>query len=94
MAVYMIGYDLVKPDHDYAPLYKALNEFSTSLHCLDSTWFIVSDQTAQEILNGLLVHVHPKHDRLIVTPLTVGSAWTVGLGKESSDWLHRHLPKK
>ena len=67
MAVFLISYDLRKPDYDYQPLYDALDEVSAS-HIQDSVWGINTSSSAKEVYEYLWQHMHNKKDRLFVVP--------------------------
>ena len=87
MTVYMIGYDKVGPNYDYAQLYAAIENLGSHLHILDSTWLIVSNKAATEIHTILVPHTH-QHDKLIVTE--VFGIVASGLKPEERAWLERH----
>ena len=63
MAVFIISYDLRKPDFDYKPLYAALNEIDAK-HIQDSVWGIRTTSTAEVVFDYLWQHMHNQQDRL------------------------------
>lgn len=67
MAVFIISYDLRKPDFDYKPLYAALNEIDAK-HIQDSVWGIRTTSTAEVVFDYLWQHMHNQQDRLFVVP--------------------------
>jgi len=69
MAVFIISYDLRKPDHDYKPLYAALGEINAT-HLQDSMWGVRTDSKAEVVFDYLWQYVHSEKDRLAVMQFT------------------------
>ncbi len=67
MAVFLISYDLRKPDYDYQPLYDALDEIGAK-HIQDSVWGIDTGDSAKVLFDYLWQHMHNEKDRLFVVP--------------------------
>jgi CRISPR/Cas system-associated endoribonuclease Cas2 len=67
MAVFLISYDLRKPDFDYDPLYDALAKIKAK-HIQDSVWGVNVNDTAKSVFNYLWQHMHNEKDRLFVVP--------------------------
>jgi len=65
MAVFLISYDLRKPDFNYEPLYGALREIKAT-RMQDSVWGAKSTCTAKEIYEFLWQYMHDQKDRLFV----------------------------
>lgn len=65
MAVYIISYDLRKPDYNYQPLYDALAEWGAK-HVQDSVWGLRTDASAEQVFDDLWKHTHNEKDRLFV----------------------------
>jgi hypothetical protein len=65
MAVFLISYDLRKPDFDYEPLYEALNKIKAK-HIQDSVWGIDTTSSAEVVYDYLWQHMHNARDRLFV----------------------------
>jgi hypothetical protein len=65
MAVFIISYDLRKPDHDYKPLYAAL-DYIGAKHIQDSVWGVRTTDNAETIFDYLWQHMHNERDRLFV----------------------------
>ena len=91
MATYLIGYDLNRSggDSSYGDLIKAIKEFATWWHHLDSTWIIKSTKTAVEIRDALTPFID-SNDELLVATLTGEAAWH-GFNNEASSWLKNNL---
>lgn len=66
--IYIVTYDLNKPGQDYKELYKAIESYK-SIRAMDSTWFIKSSKTAQQISDDLLKHID-ENDYLFVGEIT------------------------
>jgi hypothetical protein len=88
MKVYQISYDLRKK-RDYTSLYKRVLSYKTFYHALESSWIIVTDQTATQILD-FLAQATDTDDRLLVARLQGEAAWR-DLGDELSQWLKNQL---
>ena len=88
MKTYMIGYDL-HAGQNYAELEDAIKNLGNWWHCLDSTWLVKSNATAEQIRNVLQMHIH-SDDRLLVVQLIRDAAWT-GFTKQCADWLRENL---
>ena len=67
MAVFLISYDLRKPDFDYDPLYKALAAIKAK-HVQDSVWGVNTSSSAEVVFKYLWQHMHNEKDRLFVVP--------------------------
>jgi CRISPR/Cas system-associated endoribonuclease Cas2 len=67
MVVFIISYDLRKPDYDYQPLYDALDEIEAK-HIQDSIWAVRTDSSAIQIFDYLWRYMHNEKDRLFVVP--------------------------
>ena len=65
MAVFLISYDLRKPDFDYDPLYDALAKIKAN-HVQDSVWGVDTPSSAKVVFQYLLQHMHNEKDRLFV----------------------------
>lgn len=89
MSSYMIGYDLNKPGQDYTELHEAIKAYDNWWHYLDSTWIIVTNDSAAEVRDNLKVHID-SGDELLVAKLSGEAAWT-GFVKRGSDWLMEYL---
>ena len=89
MSSYIVSYDLSKPGQDYTKLYDAIKAYSWWWHYLDSTWVIVTDDSAVSIRDNLYTHMD-SNDELLVAKLTGTAAWN-GFEAKASDWLKEHL---
>jgi hypothetical protein len=65
MAVYIVSYDLRKPDYDYTPLYTALDKIKAK-HLQDSVWGVNTISSAEVVFDYLWQHMHNERDRLFV----------------------------
>jgi len=67
MSIFVISYDLRKPDYtedDYHDIYAELDVLGAK-HIQDSLWAVKSDKTCEDIFDALRQHMHSK-DRLLV----------------------------
>ncbi|WP_155499907.1 SinR family protein [Pseudomonas protegens] len=91
MAVFFIGYDLIKPGKDYSKIVPAIQKtFPNYWHCLDSTWLVNTNHTAQQIADYLLQFIDG-NDRLLVAPVSRGAVWTTSFNKGCQDWLRANM---
>jgi len=65
--VFIISYDLRKPDFDYDGLYEQLEALEAK-HIQDSVWAVRSNYSAGQLWNVLWKHMHSERDRLFVVP--------------------------
>lgn len=88
MKKYCISYDLRK-DRNYEELYKTIRAYRTYAHALESTWFVITNESAKEIRDKLM-KIIDKDDGLIVIEL--GEDWgSYGLGQNINDWLKKNI---
>lgn len=90
MKAYLIGYDLNKDGQDYKGLYEKIKELSSNnwWHCLDSTWIIKSNLTADQILEKLKPFIDA-NDHILVIEL--GSDFAGYLSEDCGNWLLKNL---
>ncbi|HZW94288.1 MAG TPA: hypothetical protein VFF64_15150 [Candidatus Eremiobacteraceae bacterium] len=74
MAVYLISYDLRKPDYNYKPLYEALDEIGAK-HVQDSVWGVDTDSSAPDVCDYLWQFLHNEKDRLFVVPFNKANGY-------------------
>src|SRR6476620_4497001 len=90
MAQYLIAYDLRRPEYEYGGLFDAIKAAgSTHWHSMNSTWIVVSTQSALHITNALWARMN-KNDKLLVIEVTDKAAWA-GFNENSSEWLKNNL---
>jgi len=88
MSVYLISYDLNKTGQDYASLYEAIKSLGDWAHYLESTWFVDTNYSADQIKDNLM-KIMDSNDNLFVTKIVYGYAgW---LKKDAWPWLSAHV---
>ena len=87
MACYIISYDLRK-DRDYESLYEAIKSYGTWAHITESTWAVVTSQTAVQVRDYLLSHMD-QDDGLFVVKSGIEAAWKNVICR--SQWLKDNL---
>jgi CRISPR/Cas system-associated endoribonuclease Cas2 len=65
MSVFLVSYDLRKPDYDYDPLYAALAKIKAK-HIQESVWGVNTTSSAEVVFDYLWQHMHNERDRLFV----------------------------
>jgi len=89
MNTYIVTYDLSGADSaDYEELYEALKAHAKWARITDSTWAIVSPDTASKIRDKLIA-VMGGEDRLFVVRTGGGAAWRNVRCR--NEWLKRNL---
>ena len=91
MAVFMIGYNLHPTQGEaHDDLLNAIQNVGTSSwHCLDLTWLVISDKTATQIQDELRPHIKDD-DQLLIMRYGKGAAW-FGFRGECWSWLKKTL---
>jgi hypothetical protein len=86
----LVGYDLHRPGQDYEELTKFLKGQSTWWHALDSTWIVVTSQSASELLAEIKRFIDANDEVLVMD--VKGDWWTsLNLPKEATDWLQKYV---
>lgn len=87
MPCYIISYD-IDAKSDYATLHAAIKSYKTWAKITESTWAVVSSQSAVDIRNHLF-GLLKEGDRLFVVKSGVEAAWQNTICK--SEWLKSYL---
>lgn len=89
MSIKQIAYDLRSPGQNYERLYAAIRSYGTYCHALDSTWLVLTGESADAVRTRLSRHLD-SNDGLLVAALTGEASWQ-GLSNEVSRWLQDQL---
>lgn len=87
---YIVSYDLCQPGRDYNLLYNALRTFPSWGKLTETTWAVVSKNSAVEIRNYLRLYMDVS-DRLIVIKSGQVAAWTQVIANNL--WVKENLVK-
>ena len=88
MARYIITYDLSAPGRNYDALYEGIKAYGTWGRITESSWAIVTSDTAATVRDNLS-QVVDSNDKLFVGTLSAPwASW--GLGKDIGDWLREN----
>ena len=87
MPCYIISLEL-KGRRDYEQLYSALKDFGTWARITESTWAIVTSDTAKELREHLMGFL-AEEDRIFIVKSGVEAAWKHVRCK--NEWLKKHL---
>jgi hypothetical protein len=87
---FAVNYDLkAKESPDYAGLFEALKASPNWWHYLESTWLIITEETATQVWNRISNHVH-KDDRVLIIEVRDRSqGW---LPEQAWDWIDQNVP--
>ena len=91
MAIYLVDLAPHAPNHDYGPLWQAMDKVDAR-RALDTTWFLETPQSVQELTAELAKALDPK-DRFLIVEVAVGAKWSaVRLEHDTGPWLKAHRP--
>jgi len=91
MKIFLISYDLSKPERDYESLITIINTFDKPIRILKSVWLIESNDTTTMIYDALRNHID-RDDTLFVCPLDFsGSVCSNLKDAKIKDWFNEHL---
>jgi hypothetical protein len=86
---FIIAYDINNGQpEDYNNVYAAIKEYGTWAHVTESTWAIVTTESAKEVRDKL-IEIMPTGSSLLVVISGNVAAWRNV--KCSNDWLKKHL---
>jgi hypothetical protein len=89
MTTYMVGYDLRAPGKKYDNLIAHLKTYSLWWHHLDSTWIIVTSDSATKVRDDCRAFID-SNDELLVAVISAPAAWW-GFNEAGSNWLKSNL---
>lgn len=89
MKCYIITYDLINGGN-YSKLHSSIKKYGTWAKITESTWAVVTSQSAKEIRDNLRL-VMNNDDRLFVIKSGGIAAWRKVICK--NEWLKKHLSK-
>lgn len=89
MSVYLITYDLNAPGKNYDKIFEAIKEASvggnTWWHHLDSTWFIKSNLSVQQVSDKIKTHVDGNDFYIVIEVINNKQGW---LPQKAWDYLN------
>ena len=88
MRTYLVSYDLLAPNRNYEDLYKAFKSYGSWARITESTWAVVTDQSAVEV-HKYLGSFLDTDDRLFVLRSGTEAAWRNTRCR--TEWLKKHL---
>jgi len=91
MKIFLISYDLSKPERDYESLITIINTFDKPIRIQKSVWLIESNDTTTMIYDALRNHID-RDDTLFVCPLDFDGSVCSNLKDEKiTKWFNEHL---
>lgn len=87
---YSITYDLRQPGRDYSNLFEAIKKSPRWWHYLESTWIIVTEETANQVWERISSAIDKNDFLLIIEVRDNVQGW---LPKDAWDWIHQNIPK-
>ena len=86
--VYVVSYDLSKPNRDYTALYTQLQNSQAWWHYLESTWLIDTSESATQLYNRLASTIDKDDSLLVIEAGRQRQGW---LPDEAWKWIDEHL---
>ena len=84
---YIISYQLITP-RDVEPLHAAIRAYGTWARITDTTWAVVTSQSAVDVRDHLRSFIG-SDDRIFVVKSAVEAAWANAIS--TNEWLKRNL---
>lgn len=88
--VYLVAYDLKKPDRNYDDLISGLKSFGTWWHQTGSVWVIVTSKTTADVRDYLRQFMD-SNDKLFVVQIQKNWA-AVGFSTDEYNWI-KNIPE-
>lgn len=88
MACYIVSYDLRNPGRNYEDLYEHLKSYRKWAKLTESTWAIVTENSAVEVRDHLK-YVLDENDRIFVIKSAGVAAWSNSICR--NEWLKDNL---
>lgn len=88
MACYIVSYDLRNPGRNYEDLYERLKSYRKWAKLTESTWAIVTENSAVEVRDHLK-YVLDENDRIFVIKSAGVAAWSNSICR--NEWLKDNL---
>jgi len=80
--IYLVTYNLDRPDQDYQTLFAAIRSAGRAVHAMEHTWFVRTNYTVTQIRDTIAQHIGYS-DKLFVCEVTNWASTRMGSG----DWL-------
>lgn len=89
MKVFLITYDLIKPEKDYADLINAIKAISGYwCHVQKSVWMVKADVSATAAsIESIVAKAADSNDKIFVADVTTDAMAWVNLSQEITDWI-------
>lgn len=86
--LYMITYDLYRPQQDYAGLFAAIQAEGAALRCLQSVWLLQTNTDINLLQTRLMTHI-AANDRVILVDITQRprNGW---MNRNVWTWMQQH----
>ena len=89
MKIFLISYDLSKPEQDYEGLIKEIEKFDC-LHIQKSVWLICTGISCNQIYKQLESFIDDTNDKLFICPLEFKDVLLKPHTKEFEQWFTSH----
>jgi hypothetical protein len=88
MAIYLVTYDLHKPERKYKALIDQLQGSQAWWHFLESTWLIQTSEDINTLSNRLITNLDTNDFLLMIEVKRNYQGW---LPKEAWDWMNERI---
>lgn len=90
MTVFIVNYDLRKPEQDYDDLHDALESYRDYHHSLQSFWLVDADtDDASEIRDDLKEHIDSSDSLVVLKKCDSGITWATNNASDTGTWLEQ-----
>lgn len=89
MKVYLISYDLSKPEQDYEGLISAIEELDSAIRIQKSVWLVDTNLDEKEIFRRLYRYID-SNDRIFICPLEFKNVIGNFTEKDIKEWFTEH----
>lgn len=89
MKIYLISYDLSKPEQDYEGLINAIEKLDSPIHIQKSVWLIDTNFNCNQIYS-ILSPFLDKDDALFICPLDLGDVNCYSKDLTVKKWFEEH----
>ena len=90
MTAFNITYDLTQPGRNYEGLFEAIKSTGKYWHYLDSTWIVLTQETAIQLWNRLAKKIDRNDSVLVIEVRNNVSGW---MPKDAWAWISANVPR-
>lgn len=73
-----VGYELDRPDRNYAAVEEAIKSLGTALHLKTSLWFLSTSYSVESVFQRVRAVQQVQDKLIVIDPVTNSGKWTLG----------------